>query len=190
MSPAEDLELPEPETDPFKIRAALLVSVLAMVLAVVSLGGGNAAKDAVHHNLVASNAYSFYQAKNIRQTEYKIGADALRGQLLQPGLPGPTREFLEGRLAEYDKNIRRYESEPETNEGKKELMALAKYHEQVRDEALLRDPWFDYSEALLQIAIVLTSVALITSLPMLFGGALVVGVLGTLSGLNGFLLLV
>jgi hypothetical protein len=42
------------------MRAALLLSVLALFMAVVSLGDGNVAKDAVHHNLVASNAYSFY----------------------------------------------------------------------------------------------------------------------------------
>jgi len=68
--------------DPFKSRAALLVSVLAMVLAVASLGGSNAAKDATQHNILAANAYAFYQAKNIRQTAYKIAADQLEAELL------------------------------------------------------------------------------------------------------------
>jgi hypothetical protein len=51
-------------------------------------------------------------------------------------------------------------------------------------------PGFDYAEALLQIAIVLTSVAIIAGTPMLFGGALILGILGSLATLNGFLLLV
>lgn len=190
MSAADDLELPEAPKDPTQKRAALLVSLLAMVLAVASLGGGNAAKDAAHYNLLAANAYAFYQAKNIRQTEYKIAADAMKAQLSQPQLPAPTRAFIEGRVAEYERNIKRYESEPETAEGKKELMAAAKSHERERDIALARDPWFDYAEALLQIAIVLTSVAIIAGTPALFAGALVLGGFGALCTLNGFLLLV
>ncbi len=190
MSAADDIELPEEPKDPKHRRAALLVSLLAMILAVASLGGGNAAKDAAHHNLLAANAYAFYQAKNIRQTEYKIAADGLRAQLTHPQLPAPTRAYMEERLADYDRNVKRYDSEPETGEGKKELMARARMHEHEREVAMQRDPWFDYAEALLQIAIVLTSVAIIASTPVLFGGALILGILGSLATLNGFLLLV
>ena len=84
----------------------------------------------------------------------------------------------------------RYESEPETNEGKKELIQRAKQHEALRDHALKQDPYFDYAEALLQIAIVLISVAIVADLVWLsfVGGAL--GLLGTLLMLNGFTLLV
>jgi hypothetical protein len=190
MSAADDIELPEQPKDPAHRRAALLVSLLAMILAVASLGGGNAAKDAAHHNLLAANAYAFYQAKNVRQTEYKIAADGLRAQLTHPQLPAPTRTYMEERLADYERTIKRYESEPDTGEGKKELMVRARTHEQERDVAMQRDPWFDYAEALLQISIVLTSVAIIAGTPMLFGGALILGILGSLATLNGFLLLV
>ncbi len=191
MSAADDLELPEEEPkNPTHKRAALLVSLLAMVLAVASLGGGNAAKDAAYHNLLAANAYAFYQAKNIRQTEYKIAADGLKAQLTHPGLPAPTRAYMEEKVADYERNIKRYESEPETGEGKKELMAKARQHEHERDTAMQRDPWFDYAEALLQIAIVLTSVAIIAGTPLLLGVAVVIGALGSLCTLNGFLLLV
>lgn len=173
----------------FKTRAALLVSVLAMVLALASLGGSDATKEAMHHNLMASNAYSFYQAKNIRQTAYKLAADELEITLAKDDkLSASARELVDKKLAAYRKNIERYESEPDTGEGKKELMARAKEHEHERDTALRRDPWFDYAEALLQIAIVLTSVAIITSRRPLLVGALGLGLMGSLSTLNGFLL--
>ena len=58
----------------------------------------------------------------------------------------------------YRKTVARYETEPETGEGKKELIAKAKEYEAKRDHALKQDPYFDYAEALLQIAIVLISV--------------------------------
>ena len=49
--------------DQNQIKGAILVSVLAMALAIVSLGGNNAAKEATQENILAANAYNFYQAK-------------------------------------------------------------------------------------------------------------------------------
>lgn len=175
----------------FKTRAALLVSVLAMVLAIASLGGADAAKEATHHNIQAANAYNFYQAKNIRQTAYKIAADELELSLLRDDkLSAAAKEQIGKKVEAYRKNVERYESEPETGEGKKQLMEKAKEHEHERDIAIRRDPWFDYAEAALQIAIVLASVAVITSTSALLGGSLLLGTLGLLSMLNGYLLIV
>jgi len=183
-------ELLETHSDPFKSRCALLVSVLAMVLALASLGGSNASKEATMHNILAANAYAFYQAKNIRQTSYKLAADDFQVMLASDKLTPGLRELLDNKLQAYKKNIDRYESEPDTKEGKKELMQQAKEHEHERDLALRRDPWFDYAEALLQIAIVLTSVALITSVRLLLGVSMTLGALGVFCTLNGFLLFV
>ncbi len=70
------------------------------------------------------------------------------------------------------------------------MLERARTHEEARDRALKQDPYFDYGEALLQIAIVLVSVAIVASLPWLayLGGVL--GLIGMLLSLNGFLLLV
>ena len=175
----------------FKARAALQVSVLAMVLAIASLGGSNAAKDATQENILAANAYNFYQAKNIRQTAYKLAADELELSLLRDDkLSAAAREQIGKKIEAYRKNVERYESEPETGEGKKELMAHAKEHEHERDLAIRRDPWFDYAEASLQIGIVLASVAVITTMPALLTASLVLGVIGFLSMLNGYFLFV
>jgi len=175
----------------FKSRAALLVSVLALVLAIASLGGSNAAKEATQENISAANAYNFYQAKSIRQTAYKVAADELEITLSKEDkLSADSKELITKKLEAYRKNIDRYESEPETGEGKKELMARAKHHEAERDLALKRDPWFDYAEATLQIGIVLASVAIITSTPLLLMGSMGLGLIGLLCTLNGFLLIV
>lgn len=186
---AETANTAHEASDPFKSRAALLVSVLAMVLAVASLGGSNAAKDATQHNILAANAYAFYQAKNIRQTAYKIAADQLEAELLDAHrLNAEVRRIKQHKLDDYRKNIARYESEPETREGKKELMAIARDHEQQRDTALRRDPWFDYAEALLQIGIVLASIAIITASGGLLYCSIAAGLVGAFSTLNGYLL--
>ena len=174
-----------------KTRAALLVSVFAMVLAVSNIGSSNASGESTEKNILAANTYSFYQAKNIRQTEYKLFADMTQYELARdPKMPADAKALLEKNLENYRKNIQRYESEPETGEGKKELLAKAKELEAQRDLALRKDPWFDYAEGLLQVSIVLASIAIITSVPALLGGSLVLGVLGALACLNGYWLFI
>jgi Domain of unknown function (DUF4337) len=175
----------------FKTKAALLVSVLAMVLAVSNIGSSNASSDSTEKNILAANTYSFYQAKNIRQTEYKLFSDLVQMELAKdPKMNAEARALMEKKLEGYAKNIQRYESEPETGEGKKELLQRAKEYEQIRDLALRKDPWFDYAEGLLQVGIVLASVAIVTSTPLLLTGSLVSGFLGMLCTLNGYFLLI
>jgi len=181
----------ERETDRFKTRAAIVIAFFAMCLAITGLGGSNAAKEAFNNNILASNFFSFFQAKNIRQTSYQLAADELElAWLNNPALPDEARKAMQAKVDLYKKTVERYESEPDTKEGKKELLARARQHEELRDRALKQDPYFDYAEALLQIAIVLISVAIVANLAWLsyLGGAL--GLIGMLLSLNGFLLLV
>ena len=105
-------------------------------------------------------------------------------------MPGPAKEAITKKIAEYKKTVERYESEPETREGKKELMIKAKEHEAVRDHALRQDPWFDYGEGMLQIAIVLLSVSMIGSIPTIFYVGSFLGSLGFLATMDGVFLLV
>lgn len=188
---AADLMDKEKEGDRFKQRAAVAIAIFAMVLAICGLGGSNAGKEAVNNNVLASNFFNFYQAKNMRQTAFTLAADEIEIVRLQdPGLPDGMKTALQKKLQDYKATIDRYESDPKTNEGKKELLVRARTHEQARDHALKQDPYFDYAEALLQIAIVLISVSIIASLPWLafFGGT--IGLVGALLTLNGFWLLV
>jgi hypothetical protein len=181
----------ESTRDTFKQRAAIAIAIFAMILAICSLGGSNAGKEALNNNVLAANHFNFFQAKNMRQTAVELAADELElGWLNDPALPEATKQAMRQRLEQYRKTIARYESEPETREGKKELIARARDHEQKRDHALKQDPYFDYAEALLQIAIVLISVAIVADLVWLafLGG--IVGVAGALLTVNGFFLLV
>ena len=188
---AGELMEAEKTTDKFKQRAAILTAVMAMLLAITSLGGSNAGKEAVNNNVLASNYFNFFQAKNMRQTAIALTADQIELAVLNDtSIPDAAKEPLKKKLDGYRKTIARYDSEPETGEGKKELLAKAKEYEAKRDHALKQDPYFDYAEALLQIAIVLTSVAIIAELGWLVGIGAVHGVIGGLLMVNGYLLLV
>lgn len=188
---AADMMDQEKENDRFKQRAAVSIAILAMLLAITGLGGANAGKEATNNNIYAANHYAFYQAKNIRQTDYNLAADAIELAFLQDGsLNAEARTALKAKAEAYRKTAARYESEPETQEGKKELMVRAKDYESRRDHALKQDPYFDYAEALLQIAIVLISVSIVATLPWLAIVGSIVGAAGGLLMVNGYTLAV
>jgi hypothetical protein len=179
----------------FRNRAALLIAVLAAVLAVGGLGGGNATDDMVASNIKASDTWAFYQAKNVRQTLYEIEAGKLNSALAAGTVPAAERPAAEARLKEYEATIARYDSEPDPKdptkgEGKKELSAQARAYEAAFDEASRRDNAFDLAEVLLQLALVLGSVAILAVNRWILGLSLALGIAGSLLTLNGFLLLV
>lgn len=167
------------------------IGILAVLLAVCGVGGDNAAKDANRANIDASNLWSFFQAKNIRRTNYIIAADELELTLVtQPGLSAEASAAVKSKISAWRTTADRYRSEPDTQEGLNELSARAKALESERDAALRKDPYFDFSQALIQIAIVLASVAIIAGTNTLLYGSYAAGLLGILLMMNGFWLLV
>jgi Domain of unknown function (DUF4337) len=184
--------------DKFRARAALTIAIMAMLLAITSLGGGNVAEDIMNNNIQASNRWAFYQAKNDRQTANKIAADELETQILlnQSSLTAQMREALEKKIQQYKETAARYDDEPSKEEpnnllkgdGKKQLAAQAKYFEEQRDLAMKQDTNFDYAEAFFQIAIVLASVAILSFSRMILKLSVVMGVIAALLLLNGFFL--
>ena len=168
---------------------AVYIGVLAVLLAVCGVGGGNAMKDATARNIEASNTWAFFQAKNIRRHELRLQIAEFEVMLAgQPELSAAARALIEDKLTKYRADEIRYTSEPDTGEGVEELKVRARGLEVQRDRAMVKDPYFDYGQALLQIAIVLASVAIITGGTILLVLSGILAGLGTLSTLNGFLL--
>jgi hypothetical protein len=169
---------------------AIYIAVLAVLLSICTVGGGNSTKDATRTNIQASDIWAFYQAKNQRQTTFRVAADALQIRLAEPGLSDGAQKQIEEKIAAYLVEIERLESDPKKGEGKKELAAKAKDFEKDRDAALKQDPYFDYAQAFLQIAVVLASASIVLkNRPLLLGSGLL-GILGVLMMLNGFTLAV
>jgi len=167
------------------------IGMLAMILAICSMGGGNAAKDATLKTIAATNTWSFFQAKNMRRHVIRMQADEL--EILrtnQPELSEPAKAAIDAKIASYREQEKQLSSDPATGEGLDELFARGKALEAQRDLALRRDPYFDYAEALLQISIVLAGVAIISGGTMLLATSAVMGAAGALLTLNGFTLAV
>jgi hypothetical protein len=165
------------------------VGILAALLAVCVMGGDNAAKDANRANIDAANTWAFFQAKNIRRNEFRLAADQLELSLLaQSDVKPEARAAIEAKIKSYRDTSELYTTDPKTGEGLDELFTKAKSIEADRDRALRKDPYFDLSQAMLQIAIVLASVAIIAGTDLLFFLSLGVGALGTLLMFNGYTL--
>ncbi len=170
------------------------IAILAVLLAVCGMGAGNAAEDAAKANLDAANTWSFFQAKNARRQMVRLQADEFEALLSAiPAMPAEARQSIEARIAAYKKQDEALTKDPDKPEDQREgldqLFEKGKAFEAARDVALRRDPYFDYGQAFLQIAIVLASVAIITSGSTLVAVSMALGAAGALLTFNGFALL-
>jgi Domain of unknown function (DUF4337) len=165
------------------------IGVLAVLLAICGVGGGNATKDATRANIEASNTWAFFQAKNMRRNTLQLAANQLELSLAaQPGMTAEAHKQFEDKLNEYRSQVKLLTSDPVRKEGLDELFVKAKALEVERDVALRKDPYFDWSQALLQIGIVLASVHLIIGNMTLLGLSGGLSLLGVLLMVNGFTL--
>jgi predicted NodU family carbamoyl transferase len=158
-------------------KIAILISVLALFLAVCETLGKSAQTDALKYKAEASNLWAFFQAKTIRKTTMETAAEQMEVDVKLAKDP-TVKDLLEKRASAWKTRAARYESEPETQEGRKELAARAKALETRSDLALAKYHSYEFGSAAFQIAIVLASSYLITQVVYLLWGAIGVGGVG------------
>jgi hypothetical protein len=175
----------------FRKFTGIYLGLVAMLLAITSLGGSNATKTMLNANIQASDTYAYYQSKDIRQTDYRLAADQLAARLAaEPAMPQAAKAQIVDMIERWRAKAARYESDPIGGRGKKELLATARGWETRRERAARKDPNFDFSEALFQIAIVLGSVAIVAASRPLLRLSGVLAFLAVLLMLNGYFLLI
>ena len=165
-------------------KVAVLISALALFLAVAEMLGKSAQTDALKYNVEASNTWAFFQAKTIRKTTMETAAEQMDVDVQLARDPS-VRQILEQRVNAWKAHAARYESEPESGEGRKELIAKATALEQKTERALAKYHNFEYGSAAFQIAIVLASSFIVTGVVQLLWGAIGVGVIGLVFSLIG-----
>jgi hypothetical protein len=164
---------------------ALLIAVLAALLAVVEVAGGNAEQEALKTNIDASNLWAFFQAKTIRQSNLRQLSEYAALELPEASLERAERTTKQ--LESWRATIERLESEPPTQEGRKELIQRAKEAEAIRDRSLAADNMFDLGSALFQLAIVLASAGVVIGVTWLAWIAGAFGLIGAGFALLGWL---
>jgi len=175
----------------FRKRVGILIGVFAVILAITETAGNAAMKQTINSNILASDAYAFYQARNIRQSDNRIAADQLDMLLLsRPDLPESAAATIRQKAEDFRKQADRWESLPETQDGKKELKEKADAATAQREVAQERDENFELAAALVQIALVLASSSILHASRPLVLISVFFAICGTLISLNGFLDLV
>lgn len=149
-----------------KDRAGLVIVVMALLLAINTYFSNSFSGAAMTNLLKASNTYGFYQSKSIKQS-------IAEGQLEEAKKMGD-----KARVEKLQQKIDRYESDPKSGEGKKELLEKARAQEAARDEARVHSPWLTFSGMLFQLAIVLLSASIIAVDMRMYYASWGVGALG------------
>jgi hypothetical protein len=151
-----------------KDKAGWVITVLAALLAINTyIASGNSSK-VLNNTIKANDTWAFYQAKSIKQT--------LAEQSYDDAIDKKQFEKAE----KFKAKIERYESDPKTGEGKKELMAKARALEAERDEIRKSGPWMTFAGSAFQISIVLLSASILAVSMNLYWASIVVGALAAL----------
>jgi hypothetical protein len=161
----------------FNRRIALLIAVLALFLSFSETLGKSAQTEAIAANVESSDLWAFFQAKSVRMTQVNTAAEEMLVAAEAASDPG-TKATMQKQIDAWKKTAARYDSEPSTREGRKELAERAKEEEEKRDLALAKYHHYELGSAAFQVGIVLSSAAVITGTVALawFGGVL--GVIG------------
>ncbi|HWE47730.1 MAG TPA: DUF4337 domain-containing protein [Caulobacteraceae bacterium] len=185
-------EAKEATRDRFRSRAAVWVAILAACMAIRGLGGEDAKDEMISKNIETSDAWAHYQAKDIRQADYKIAADQLAAEVKYGGFTGERLADAQKRLKKLQDSVQHYESDPTAKGagagGKQQLKAEASALQEQRERYEHKNKSFDYAEMFYQLGLVLASVSILITSRRLLIASIILGALGAVLTANGFLL--
>ena len=151
-----------------KDKAGWVITVVAALLAINTYVGNGFSSKVLNNTIAANNMYSFYQAKSIKQT--------LAEQSLDDAIERKQTE----KAAKLKAKIDKYESDPVSGEGKKELLAKARSLEAERDDVRKHTPWLTFAGSAFQLSIVLLSASILAVSMGMFYASGGVGLIGAL----------
>ncbi len=155
---------------------SLAISVLAVLVAMVTVLGHRTHTEAVLLQTRSADQWNLYQAKKIRQVQFSTAMDLL---LLQPSAD---KAGAEQKVTEYKAHMKKWAGE--LNAEQHEAQEL----EREVDGAERRADRYDLSEALLEIAVVLCSITLLTRQQIYFIFGLSLALIGLLAGGSALLI--
>ncbi len=151
------------------------MSVLAVLVAVVTVLGHREHTEAVLDQARASDQWALYQAKKIRQNDTQLGVDLLSSLALrdQPG--------AQATVAAYKAHMAKWAHDLD------ESQEVAHRFEERVEAAERKAGRFDLGEALLEIGLVVTSITLLTRQRLYWSLGMVFGALGMAVVVQGLL---
>ena len=159
--------------DPLEKTIGVLASVLAVILAIVTIVSHRAHTDAVLYKSNANDKWAFYQAKKIKFHSLELGVDLFSAM--------PARSAgVEQTIARYEKEKKRYSMESDAAQADAQREDAKAEH--VEAQAL----HYDFGEGLLEIGLVLTSLYFIARSKLFPTLGVISGVLGVAMAVWGY----
>ena len=116
----------ESSKEAFQRKCSILISLIASMLLINNLGSQNSGSSAAFLNASAINTYAFFQAKSIRQNDLNLTANTLDAIVdTSPTVNESTKQVIRDKAEAMRAKAKSYDSDPESGEGKKELLAKA-----------------------------------------------------------------
>jgi hypothetical protein len=170
MSPHEEVEEHVHHAhDPFEKSVAATMAIVAALLAVVSVLGQHFNTEKLLAQGKASDEWAYSQAKDIRHYIAQTTHDTL--QDLRPG---------SAVVGTYDQDAKKYKKDASDIQNK------ARELEQERDANGKKADRFHLGEVFLEVAIVLSSLSILTKRRPFFFGGLLAAFAGVLIGATGY----
>ncbi len=160
------------ETDPFGMRIGILTSVLAVLLAVVTIASHRAHTQGVLIKSDENDKWSFYQSKRLKLHNMELGDTMV-------SLLAPKNSETEAALANIRKEKKRYEED--SKEAQEQAEALERRVEHAEARALR----YDVGEGLIEIGLVLSSLYFIAKKRYFPLMGIIAGILGALAAASG-----
>ena len=161
--------------NPLILPVSLTMSILAVLVAVGTLFGHRAHTEELLLQAQATDQWAYYQAKNIRLHEMQVMVDQLGIFAVQD------KEKTELLREKYQKEVERYGNDKDS------ISEKAKEQERERDLLRARADRFDAGEGILEIALVICSLTLLTDKKFFWYVAMLIGAVGVVISLGGFL---
>lgn len=169
-------EQPESRFAGIKAKAALIISIFAAIYSVDAFLASTISSKILNNTIAVNDVWSFYQSKSIKQAIAELARDqALRDKNVK-------------KADAIQVNIDRYESDPATGEGKRELLAKAKRIEAEIEHLKKQAPWIGLAGSLMQISIVMLTASILSAGMLMFWGGLVAQVVAITVMSHGLLL--
>lgn len=171
---ADAPELPEAK-DPFERAVAISIAIMAVLLSFIDNKGDNAKTDSILSTNQASNKWAHYQSKSIKQSLREFEADMVT---ISPNASSPEATK---KLEEMKAELERYAGEKDKIKDEADaLVAKAEASGAINDKC-------DQAALLLQIAVVIASVAILTRWKAMWYASLVLAAIGSYFGVLAFL---
>ena len=157
-------------------RVSLIISVLAVMVAMVTVMGHRTHTEAVLTQARESDRWSEYETRKSRMQETQLAIDALSLQ------PARDDAAVQAKLKEYGANLNKWK--PELDE---DASAAKDFEKEVNHAERAASRW-DLSEALLEISVVLSSITLLTRHKRYAVVGAIIGAAGAIIGASALLL--